>query len=134
MAGATRVPSSSIARISFVCGKAATLIWNVSREMPPYQRLVHAQNLFGDGFRIADNERSAGSEQSVVVRAGDWWPATFLADLRNALRITRKEVGCRPSPRCRPRSLRCISDLVEVRVVCSAIRAPQGWRDRREFL
>ena len=32
--GATRVPSSSIACISFACGKSATLIWNVRREMP----------------------------------------------------------------------------------------------------
>src|ERR1700688_3822281 len=33
--GATRVPSNSIARISLACGNAATLIWNVRREMPP---------------------------------------------------------------------------------------------------
>src|SRR6266478_10147024 len=33
--GATRVPSSSIACINFACGRAATLIWNVRREMPP---------------------------------------------------------------------------------------------------
>src|SRR5205814_5685947 len=33
--GATRVPSSSIACISFACGKSATLIWNVRREIPP---------------------------------------------------------------------------------------------------
>jgi hypothetical protein len=32
--GATRVPSSSIARMSLACGKAATLIWNVRQEMP----------------------------------------------------------------------------------------------------
>src|SRR5206468_11584411 len=33
--GATRVPSSSMACINFACGRAATLIWNVRREMPP---------------------------------------------------------------------------------------------------
>src|SRR5947208_16253565 len=33
--GATSVPSSSIACSNFACGNAATLIWNVIREMPP---------------------------------------------------------------------------------------------------
>src|ERR1700674_1021990 len=33
--GATRVPSSSIARRSLACGKAATLIWKVRRDMQP---------------------------------------------------------------------------------------------------
>src|SRR6266481_9344882 len=33
--GATRVPSSSIARSIFACGNAATLIWKVRREIPP---------------------------------------------------------------------------------------------------
>ncbi|MDX6578420.1 MAG: hypothetical protein QOE96_4373 [Blastocatellia bacterium] len=37
--GATRVPTSSIACISFAWGKSATLIWNVRREMPPNARL-----------------------------------------------------------------------------------------------
>src|SRR5947208_16726009 len=33
--GATSVPSSSIACINLACGRAATLIWDVRREMPP---------------------------------------------------------------------------------------------------
>src|SRR6185436_12628012 len=33
--GATRVPISSIDRISFSCGSDAAFIWNVMREMPP---------------------------------------------------------------------------------------------------
>src|SRR5947209_9844193 len=32
--GATSVPSSSIARINFSCGRAATLIWNVRLAVP----------------------------------------------------------------------------------------------------
>jgi hypothetical protein len=40
MRGATRVPSSSIARIIFACGKAATLIWNVRRAMPPNRAVL----------------------------------------------------------------------------------------------
>src|SRR6266487_2728835 len=38
--GATRVPSSSIACINFTCGSAATLIWNVRREMPPNESFI----------------------------------------------------------------------------------------------
>src|SRR5438034_6029999 len=38
--GATSLPSSSIARSNFACGNAATLIWNVIREMPPNESLI----------------------------------------------------------------------------------------------
>jgi hypothetical protein len=92
--GATRVPSSSIARISFACGNAATLIWKVRREMPPTDSFT--RRIFSaTGFRISHEERSGGSEQGVEVCPGNWRPAAFLADLRKALRITGKEVAGR---------------------------------------
>ncbi len=33
--GRTRVPANSIARINFTCSSPATLIWKLSREIPP---------------------------------------------------------------------------------------------------
>src|SRR5438552_18904037 len=53
------------------------------------------QDLFRDGLRISDNERSGRSEQGVEMCASDWRPAAFLPDLRKTSRITWKEFVCR---------------------------------------
>src|SRR5436190_4685009 len=53
------------------------------------------QDLFRDSLRISDNERSGRSEQGVEMRASDWRPAAFPANLSEALRITGKEFVCR---------------------------------------
>src|SRR6266403_841761 len=52
--GATRVPRSSIACINFACGRAATLIWNVRREMPPnesFTRRIFSATVSGSPTR-----------------------------------------------------------------------------------
>src|SRR5207248_3648933 len=53
------------------------------------------QDLFRDGLRISDNERSGRSEQGVEMCASDWRPAAFLPDLRKTSRIAGKEFVCR---------------------------------------
>src|SRR6266513_6349566 len=54
--GATAVPSSSIARSIFACGNAATLIWNVIREIPPndsFTRRIFSVTVSGSPPRSA---------------------------------------------------------------------------------
>src|SRR5438270_3879961 len=53
------------------------------------------QDLFRDGLRISDNQRSGRSEQGVEMCASDWRPAALLPDLRKTSRITGKEFVCR---------------------------------------
>ena len=67
--GATCVPSSSLARISFACGNAATLIWNVIREMPPNDSFTR-RIFFRDGFRIADQKRYKSAALNQLSYAG----------------------------------------------------------------
>jgi len=93
--GATSVPSSSIARSNFACGNAATLIWNVIREMPPNDSFTR-QDFFRDGFRIAHQKRAGRSELGVEVRASHGWPSAFPANLSEALRIAGKKLVLRP--------------------------------------
>src|SRR5947207_15960924 len=53
------------------------------------------QDLFRDGLRISDNERSGRSELGIEMCASDWRPAAFFPDLRKTSRITGKEFVCR---------------------------------------
>src|SRR5437773_10239273 len=53
------------------------------------------QDLFRDGLRVSDNERSSRPKQGIVMCTSDWRPAAFLPDLRKTSRITGKEFVCR---------------------------------------
>src|ERR1700719_712434 len=68
--GATRVPSSSIARMSLACGNAATLIWNVKREMPPndsFTRRIFSATISGSPTRSAPVGPSWASKCARVI-------------------------------------------------------------------
>ena len=56
------------------------------------QGFVEAEDFFGYGFGVADDEGSGGATQGFELVAGDWWPAALFADLGEGFCIAREEV------------------------------------------
>jgi hypothetical protein len=90
---------------------------------------VHVKDLFRDRFSVADQQRAGWSAQGVEWSACGGWPATFLADFGECVRIAWKEYvrGFFPSVREKANGMKTYNESLGGMTGSASSLAIQGY-------